>query len=92
MNYLVPGVSFAASAALVAVTAVAPIAPAFAGTHEGGDAKLVHCYGVNTCKGQSDCKTAHNDCKGMNSCKGHGFKSMTAQACEAAGGSLTEAE
>jgi uncharacterized membrane protein len=80
------GLSLATSAALIAFTAAAPTAPAFA-KHAG--AAAVHCYGVNTCKGQSDCKTAHNDCKGQNSCKGQGFKAMTAQACTAAGGSLT---
>ena len=63
----------------------ADIAPAFA-KH---DAK-VHCYGVNTCKGTSDCKTAKNDCKGLNDCKGHGFKEMTSKQCTAAGGSLKE--
>ena len=78
---------FAASAAIVAVAA-AQTAPAFAEHHEDG--AQVHCYGVNSCKGTSDCKTAHNDCKGMNDCKGHGFKMMTAKACAAAGGSTTE--
>ena len=66
--------------------AAAPTAPAFA---KQAGAQTVHCYGVNTCKGQSDCKTAHNDCKGQNSCKGQGFKAMTTKACKAAGGSLT---
>ncbi len=33
------------------------------------------------CKGQAECKTAMNSCKGQNSCKGHGFTSMTEQAC-----------
>lgn len=78
------GVSFAATAALLAL-ATASTAPAYA-----AGAKAVHCYGVNTCKGTSDCKTAHNDCKGMNDCKGHGFKEMTAKKCTAMGGSLTE--
>ena len=79
------GLTLATSAALIAFAA-APTAPAFA-KHASGQA--VHCYGVNTCKGQSDCKTAHNDCKGQNSCKGQGFKEMSAQKCTAAGGSLT---
>lgn len=79
------GISLATSAALVAFAA-APTAPAFA---KQAGAQTVHCYGVNTCKGQSDCKTAHNDCKGQNSCKGQGFKAMTTKACKAAGGSLT---
>ncbi|WP_420139073.1 hypothetical protein [Sphingomonas sp.] len=80
------GISFAASAALIAIAGAAPTAPAFA-KHAGGAA--VHCYGVNSCKGTSDCKTAHSDCKGQNECKGQGFKEMSAKACTAAGGSLT---
>jgi uncharacterized membrane protein len=81
------GVSAAASAALIAIAAL-NAAPAFADHHEKGD--KVHCYGVNSCKGSSDCKTAEHSCKGQNSCKGHGFKEMTADACKAAGGSTTE--
>ena len=54
---------------------------------KSGDVK-VHCYGVNGCKGQSDCKTASNDCKGQNSCKGHGFKELSKSECRADGGSL----
>lgn len=86
MNTLNSGISFAASAAIIAVAAAATVAPVAA--EEG--AKQVHCYGINTCKGTSDCKTAHNECKGQNECKGHGFKTMTAKQCAAAGGSLTE--
>jgi len=26
---------------------------------------LVHCFGINICKGHNDCKTATNACKGM---------------------------
>lgn len=79
--------SIATTAALLAIAAASTTAPAFA---KGEKAEMVHCYGVNSCKGTSDCKTASNDCKGMNSCKGHGFKEMSAKACTAAGGSLTE--
>ena len=50
------GASIAAAAAFLALTAVTPTASAFA----KADAK-VHCYGVNSCKGTSDCKTAKND-------------------------------
>lgn len=81
------GVSAATTAALLAFAAL-QAAPALADHH--GEAKAVHCYGVNTCKGSSDCKTSEHACKGQNDCKGHGFKSMTAEACTAAGGSLTE--
>jgi len=80
------GAGFAATAALIAVSAAAVTAPAIAA--EGG--KKVHCYGVNACKGTSDCATAKSACKGQNECKGQGFKEMTAKACTAAGGSLTE--
>ncbi|MCH8686554.1 BufA2 family periplasmic bufferin-type metallophore [Pedomonas mirosovicensis] len=84
MMTLSSGLSLAATAAAVALSGAATVAPAHA---EG--AQTVHCYGINACKGQSDCKTAHNDCKGMNDCKGQGFKMLTAAACEAQGGSLT---
>ncbi len=49
-------------------------------------ADKVHCYNVNSCKGQADCKTAQNECKGQNSCKGHGFKAMKAGECLGASG------
>jgi len=75
-----------ALAAAFAVIATAGAAPAIAKSHA---AKNVACYGVNSCKGTSDCKTAHNDCKGMNSCKGEGFIHKTEAACAKAGGSLT---
>lgn len=51
---------------------------------------VAHCYGINTCKGTSDCATAANSCKGQNECKGTGFKAITKSSCAAQGGSLTE--
>ncbi|HJR56178.1 MAG TPA: hypothetical protein VJ798_06340 [Rhizomicrobium sp.] len=78
------GTSLAAAAALIALTASAVPTASFA-----QDAKL-HCYGVNSCKGQSACKTAKNECRGQNGCKGQGFKDLTAGECAAAGGRLTE--
>tara|TARA_R110001599_G_scaffold8670_1_gene42512 strand:+ start:414 stop:863 length:450 start_codon:yes stop_codon:yes gene_type:complete len=50
----------------------------------------VHCYGVHSCKGNSDCKTAEHACKGQNSCGGHGFKGMDAKACLDAGGTIAD--
>jgi uncharacterized membrane protein len=79
------GISIATTAALLALSAVGPTAPAFA---KHATAK-VHCYGVNSCKGTSACKTAHNECRGQNECKGQGFKELTSKACTTAGGSLT---
>lgn len=48
----------------------------------------VHCAGLNSCKGTSDCKTAENACAGKNVCKGHGFLSMTKADCDAKGGKV----
>jgi len=51
----------------------------------------VHCSGINSCKGTSDCKTAKNECKGMNSCKGQGWNSKaSAKECTAAGGTVVK--
>ncbi|MES1974991.1 MAG: hypothetical protein V4472_21245 [Pseudomonadota bacterium] len=76
--------SIASSVALVAIAGVAATAPAQAA------GKVVHCYGVNSCKGQSDCKSGAHECKGQNECKGQGFKALTTKACKTQGGSLTE--
>ena len=72
----VSGAAIAAAAALLFSTAPLSVAGA-------EDAKM-HCDGVNACKGQSSCKTAHNACKGQNSCKGKGFLEMAAKECAAA--------
>jgi uncharacterized membrane protein len=78
--------SAAAAFALAAIsTSVAT--PTFA-QDQGASAK-VQCFGVNACKGQSDCKSGNHDCKGQNSCKGQGFKSLSASKCSAEGGSTT---
>lgn len=46
----------------------------------------VHCAGVNSCKGQTACKSASNECKGHNSCKAKGWLEMTKTDCTAKGG------
>ena len=48
----------------------------------------VHCYGVNKCKGNNDCKSAGNACKGQSSCKGQGFVSISKDACDKVGGKV----
>lgn len=53
---------------------------------ETAKADLMHCTGVNACKGHNDCKTAENACAGKGSCKGHGFVAMTKAACANMGG------
>ena len=50
----------------------------------------VHCYGIHSCKGNSDCKTAEHACKGQYACGGHGFKGMKAKACLDAGGTIAD--
>jgi len=64
-----------AAAAAMLFTSVAPTATFAA------DEATMHCTGVNSCKGQSACKSAKNSCKGMNSCKGQGFLEMTKADC-----------
>jgi hypothetical protein len=49
---------------------------------------LVHCYGVNICKGHNDCKTATNACKGQASCQGQGFVGTSAKSCTDIGGKV----
>ncbi len=78
--------AFASAAAAVALSG----GIAVQAQEKAADTKLVHCYGINSCKGTSDCATAKSACKGQNSCKGTGFKALTGKACKAAGGSLTE--
>lgn len=78
------GLALATAAA--GMFATAGIAPAFAAKHEG----MVHCLGVNGCKGKSDCATASNACKGMNACKGKGMNAMSAKDCKAKGGKIEE--
>lgn len=60
-------------------------APVAAGTTD-----LVHCYGVNACKGHNDCKTADNACGGQASCKGTGFVALPAKTCGDVGGSVKD--
>lgn len=82
MNKKIAGLALAIGAA--SVFALAPVA---ASAHMGSG-KMVHCMGVNACKGKSSCKTTSNACKGKNSCKGQGTVLMTKGQCEQVGGSV----
>ena len=86
------GASFALTAAVLALSA-----SAFAATPPKGStgkavsaAETVHCYNVNECKGQSDCKTSASACKGQNACKGQGFKAQTAASCLKSNGVIAD--
>jgi hypothetical protein len=69
--------AMAAAAAMLFASGIATVSVA-------ADAAKVHCTGVNSCKGTSECKSAKNSCKGMNSCKGTGWMSMSKADCDAA--------
>ena len=71
--------SFVLASAAAAIFLAGAAVPAFA--EEEGQIK---CEGVNSCKGQSACKTATNECAGHNGCKGKGFLMLTPEECAAA--------
>ncbi|MBL8650033.1 MAG: hypothetical protein JNL35_06475 [Sphingopyxis sp.] len=90
----------AASATALALSGAAVAGEAH-GAKKVGANDEVKCYGLNSCKGTSDCKTeasscksasgcstAGNDCKGANACKGQGFKKVAASKCLADGGKI----
>jgi uncharacterized membrane protein len=54
----------------------------------GGD--MVHCSGVNACKGQGECAGAGHSCAGMNSCKGQGWVELSKEDCAKKGGKVAE--
>ncbi len=75
-----------AAMALAAAGLMLTASPTFAGSAVAN----VHCYGVNTCAGHNDCKTASNACKGQSSCKGLGFVAVSEKACGDIGGTVGE--
>lgn len=86
MSHQLSGVALAAAAAAL-FTAGAVMAPV-AQAAEGG---MVHCTGINSCKGHGECKTAKNECKGMNACKGQGWVAKaSAKECTDAGGKVAK--
>lgn len=82
--------TIAATAAALAMSAAAFAADPPAGSKGRAIASddVVHCYGVNTCKGTADCATTEHECKGHNDCAGHGFKALKAGECLAKGGTI----
>jgi len=74
----------AAIAGLFTTAALADNTPA-----QGSSSTMVHCSGINSCKGMGMCKTASNACKGQNSCKGKGMMDVaTAKECTDKGGKV----
>ncbi len=83
--------SIAATAAAIALSSFSAFAADTPSGSKGraiGANDTVHCYGLHSCKGQSDCATAEHQCKGNNACKGHGFKAMKAGKCLSKGGTI----
>jgi len=59
-----------------------------AGQNEQG---TVHCFGINSCRGMSECNTATTHCKGMNKCKHKGWIYMkTEKECTDKGGKVVQ--
>jgi uncharacterized membrane protein len=90
MSKSISGARMAAMAAAFAASsfAIGADMPAGATGKAVAANDTVHCYGVNSCKGQGDCKTATNSCKGQAGCKGMGFKAMKASECLSASGTI----
>lgn len=49
-------------------------------TNTNTSTKTFKCEGGNSCKGQSECKTATHDCAGKGDCKGTGWVMTKDQA------------
>lgn len=72
--------SFVLAATAAALFVAGAVAPALSAEEEG----QIKCEGVNSCKGQSACKTASSECAGHNGCKGKGFVMLAPEECAAA--------
>jgi hypothetical protein len=75
------GASLAAAAAAFVMNASIPASIAVA-----AEDAMVHCVGVNACKGKNSCQGAGHACKGHGSCKGTGFVDTSATVCDQIGG------
>jgi hypothetical protein len=83
MDFQKSGAGIATAAAMIALSTIAQAADTVApfkgkSIHSKDE---VHCFGVNACKGQSDCETATSGCKTQNACKGKGWKAVAAAKC-----------
>ena len=57
---------------------------------EKSGGEMIHCAGINACKGQAACAGAGNSCAGQNSCKGKGWVETSKDDCMKKGGKLLE--
>lgn len=47
---------------------------------------LVHCAGINSCRGKAECYTASTTCGGLNKCRGQGWIRVPKKECAERGG------
>ena len=70
----------------MAMTTSAQTDPAAPATKKAAPAKKsaekVHCFGINSCKGKSECAVdGKSSCHGQNACKGQGWISLSRKTC-----------
>ncbi len=51
-------------------------------------AKVVKCYGVNSCQGKGQCGNKTHSCSGQNGCKGKGWLYLSPDTCKAKNGKV----
>ncbi len=60
---------------------------------KAADGKTVRCFGINSCKGQSECSVDKSHaCGGKNTCKGKGWINVAADKCTGEGAKVLEGE
>jgi hypothetical protein len=68
--------------ALIASAVAGMFAAAMPAVANAKSEAKVKCSGINSCKGQSACKTATSSCSGTNTCKGKGWISVSEKECK----------
>ncbi|MFZ5790494.1 MAG: hypothetical protein ACOY3L_07330 [Pseudomonadota bacterium] len=83
--------TFRKTTGIVLAAAAASLFLAAAAVPGSARAEEVKCQGINSCKGQSACKSAANSCKGLNACKGQGWlPTATEYDCLTKGGTVIQ--
>ena len=59
---------------------------------EKAGGEMVHCAGINACKGQGECAGAGHSCGGKNACKGQGWVETSKAECTKKGGKIAESK
>jgi hypothetical protein len=73
-----------AAASLILAGAIA------AREQEKAGERLVHCAGINECKGKGVCAGPESECAGVNTCKGKGVIAATPAECKEKGGKIVD--